>query len=84
MVSGKLAAPDHGRRSGPPGSSNRFTTEQIIRKIVATIGPDIPQAIALDRSLGFGAIGTACRHALVRGRYLDEVIAESWIDAGRK
>ena len=37
------------------GSSNRFTTEQIIPKIVATIGPDIPR-----------------------------VIAESWIDTGRK
>ena len=32
-MSGRLRAPDHGWRSSPHGSSRRFTTEQIIRKL---------------------------------------------------
>lgn len=49
-------------------------------KIMANIRADNPQAIAFYVSQGFNIIGTARNHALFRGRYIDEVLAEKLID----
>jgi L-amino acid N-acyltransferase YncA len=49
-------------------------------KISATIRADNPQAVSFYLSQGFRVIGTAQKHALVRGKYIDEVIAEKLID----
>jgi L-amino acid N-acyltransferase YncA len=46
------------------------------RKLMATIRADNPGAISYYQGIGFQLIGTARQHALVRGRYLDEVLAE--------
>lgn len=48
-------------------------------KLMATIRADNPQAIAFYLRQGFRIIGTAYRHALIHGRYVDEVMAERWI-----
>ncbi len=48
-------------------------------KIIATIRADNPQAIAFYTGQGFAVVGTARRHALLNGRYVDEVITEKWI-----
>jgi L-amino acid N-acyltransferase YncA len=49
------------------------------RKVVATIRADNPQAIAFYQSQEFSIVGTARRHARVRGVDLDEVLMERWI-----
>lgn len=46
------------------------------RKILAMIRADNPQAVAFYQRQGFGMIGTAREHALVQGRYVDEVLME--------
>ena len=51
-------------------------------KIVATIRADNPMAVAFYRSQGFREVGTARKHALVRGRYVDEVLMETLLDRG--
>ncbi|MHC4993401.1 MAG: GNAT family N-acetyltransferase [Planctomycetota bacterium] len=45
------------------------------RKLRATIRADNLDALSFYRSRGFETIGTARRHALVRGTYVDEVIS---------
>lgn len=52
------------------------------RKLMATIRADNDAAIAFYRGLGFEHVGVARRHALIGGRYIDEVIAECWIGDG--
>jgi L-amino acid N-acyltransferase YncA len=54
--------------------------EQGFLKLVATIRADNPQAISFYQSLGFKVIGTAKDHALVGGTYVDETLAEKFID----
>ena len=54
--------------------------EQGFLKIGATVRADNPQAIAFYRSQGFQVIGTAQKHALVGGVYLDEILMERFID----
>ena len=49
-------------------------------KINATIRADNPQAVSFYLSQGFRIIGTAQKHALVRGKYIDEILAERFID----
>lgn len=46
------------------------------RKLSATIRADNPHAVAFYLRQGFRLIGTAQQHALIRGRYVDEVLAE--------
>ena len=46
------------------------------RKILATIRADNPGAIAFYRTQGFERVGTLRAHALVRGRFVDEVLME--------
>lgn len=48
-------------------------------KLRATIRADSPQAVAFYLSQGFKIIGTAPKHACVRGEYIDEVLAERFI-----
>lgn len=48
-------------------------------KLMATIRADNPQAIAFYVRQGFRVIGTAHRHALIHGRYVDEVMTERWL-----
>jgi L-amino acid N-acyltransferase YncA len=50
------------------------------RKVMATIRADNDAAVAFYRGLGFEHVGVARRHALIGGRYIDEVIAERWIN----
>ena len=57
----------------------RAALAQGFRKISATIRADNPGAVAFYASQGFRRIGIARQHALVRGRYLDEVLAEKFI-----
>ena len=54
----------------------RAARERGFRKVWAPIRADNPAAVAFYRSQGFRVIGTARAHALVRGAYLDEVLAE--------
>lgn len=49
-------------------------------KILATIRADNPQAVPFYLSQGFRVIGTARKHAFVRGKYVDEILAEKLID----
>ncbi len=48
-------------------------------KLMATIRADNPNALAFYTALGFRTVGVAERHARVRGRYVDEILAERWI-----
>jgi len=50
---------------------------QILR---ATIRADNPQAIAFYQEQGFKIIGTAAKHAYVQGQYIDEILAERFLD----
>lgn len=45
-------------------------------KLWATVRADNPPAVSFYRSQGFGIIGTARKHAFVRGNYLDEILME--------
>lgn len=57
----------------------RAAAAQGFRKISATIRADNPGAIAFYQRQGFRRIGIARQHALVRGRYVDEILAEKLI-----
>lgn len=48
-------------------------------KIMATVRADNPQAVSFYGSQGFKVVGTAHKHALVRGRYVDEIFMEKFI-----
>jgi L-amino acid N-acyltransferase YncA len=49
-------------------------------KICATVRADNPPAVAFYQSQGFRVIGTAQKHALVGGKYIDEVFMEKFVD----
>ncbi|MHC4548176.1 MAG: GNAT family N-acetyltransferase [Planctomycetota bacterium] len=49
-------------------------------KIGATIRADNRAAVSFYRSQGFRIIGTAGRHAFLRGRFVDEILMERLID----
>jgi L-amino acid N-acyltransferase YncA len=49
-------------------------------KISSTIRADNTQAVSFYLSQGFRVIGTVQKHALVRSKYIDEVIAEKLFD----
>ena len=53
--------------------------ENGFQKLTATIRADNLQAIAFYKSQGFTIIGTAQKHALIQGKYIDEILAEKWI-----
>ena len=46
------------------------------RKVIATVRADNRGALGFYRRQSFSLIGTARRHALVRGRYADEIMLE--------
>jgi L-amino acid N-acyltransferase YncA len=54
--------------------------EQGFIKLSATIRADNPQAVSFYLSQGFRVIGTAQKHAFVRGKYIDEILMEKFID----
>ena len=56
------------------------TKELGFKKICATVRADNPPAVAFYQSQGFRVIGTAQKHAFVRGKYIDEVFMEKFID----
>jgi len=58
----------------------RAAREQGFRKLRATIRADNPGAIAFYLSRGFEVIGIAREHAFIDGRYVDEVLAERFLD----
>jgi L-amino acid N-acyltransferase YncA len=49
-------------------------------KIMATVRADNPQAVSFYGSQGFKIVGTAHKHAFVRGRYIDEIFMEKIIE----
>lgn len=49
-------------------------------KLSATIRADNPRAVAFYLSQGFRLIGTAQRHARVGGRFVDEILAEKFLE----
>ena len=57
----------------------RVARELGFLKMIATIRVDNPQAFSFYQSLGFKTVGTAQRHAFVRGRYIDEVLMERFM-----
>jgi L-amino acid N-acyltransferase YncA len=57
----------------------RAANELGFMKLRATIRADNPEAIAFYLGQGFEIIGTAPKHACVRGEYIDEVLAERFI-----
>mgnify|MGYP001816100272 CR=1 FL=1 len=58
----------------------RAAKAQGFLKIRATVRADNAPAIAFYRSQGFEVIRTAQKHALVGGKYLDEILTERFID----
>jgi L-amino acid N-acyltransferase YncA len=58
----------------------RAAKEQGFLKVMATIRADNPEAVSFYSSQGFRRIGTAHKHALVRGRFIDEIIMEKFLD----
>jgi L-amino acid N-acyltransferase YncA len=71
-------------RSGVGRSLSRATFAEAkargFMKILGTIRADNSVAVSFYRSQGFRVIGTAQRHALVRGRPLDEILMEKLLD----
>jgi L-amino acid N-acyltransferase YncA len=58
----------------------REARERGFLKLCATIRADNPQAVSFYLSQGFRIVGTAKKHALVKGNYIDEIFAEKLID----
>lgn len=58
----------------------RVAKERGFQKLMAAIRADNPHAISFYQSQGFEQIGTAKRHVQLRGRYIDEVFMEKFID----
>ena len=85
VISTFVALGSHGRGVGRSLSeaTSRVATRLGFVKIGATIRADNAGAVAFYLSQGFRIVGTAQRHALVRGRYVDEVLAEKFIDQRR-
>lgn len=72
------------RRNGIGASLCRATFGQAraqgFLKLMTTIRADNSAAISFYQSQGFRIIGTAHKHAWVRGQYIDEILAERFID----
>ena len=81
VISTFVALGSHGRGVGRSLSEATFraATRLGFIKISATIRADNPRAVAFYLSQGFRIVGTAERHALIRGKYVDEVLAEKFI-----
>lgn len=58
----------------------REASAQGFLKICATVRADNPQAVSFYLSQGFRIIGTAHKHALVKGKYVDEIFMEKLLD----
>ena len=71
-------------RSGIGQSLSQVTFQQAkdlgFLKICATVRADNRQAVSFYVSQGFGIIGTALRHAFVRGKHVDEILMERLFD----
>jgi L-amino acid N-acyltransferase YncA len=50
-------------------------------KLTAIIRADNPNAFAFYRSLGFKPTGTARKHVCIRGKYIDEVFMERFLES---
>ena len=76
-----LAAREKGIGRSLSQATFRLAEERGYRKIKATIRADNPGAVFFYQSQGFRTIGTAYRHALVRDKYVDEILMEKWLPA---
>ena len=72
----------HGRGIGRNLSEATFPAAKKLGfiKISAAIRADNPRAVSFYLSQGFRIIGTAQRHAFIRGKYVDEILAERFVD----
>jgi L-amino acid N-acyltransferase YncA len=52
---------------------------QRFEKLFAFVRSDNPAALDAYRRHGFDVIGTARRHAKIAGRYVDEIMIETWL-----
>ncbi len=48
-------------------------------KLMANVRADNPAALAFYQQQGFAVIGTAHRHALIAGRFIDEIFLEKFL-----
>ena len=74
-----LAARRNGIGRSLSQATFRAAKERGFLKIIALIRADNPPAVAFYGSQGFKVIGTAQKHAFVRGQYIDEVLMERFI-----
>jgi L-amino acid N-acyltransferase YncA len=74
-----LASQRKGRGRSLSKKTFKDAKQQGFNKIFATIRADNPQEISFYRIQGFEVIGTAQKHAFVRGRYIDEVFMEKFL-----
>ena len=81
-VSTFVSLGSHGRGigSGLSLATFRAARERGFLKISATIRADNPRALSFYLRQGFRVIGTVQNHALVGGKYIDEILAEKFID----
>lgn len=72
------------QRKGIGGSLSRATFQAAkklgFHKISATVRADNPRAVSFYQSQGFRVIGTAEKHAFIRGKYVDEILMEKLIN----
>lgn len=76
------------RRRGIGGALTQATFEAArarrFRKLCASVRADNSIAVAFYLGQGFRIVGTAERHAWVRGRYVDEVMMETFIESSSR
>jgi L-amino acid N-acyltransferase YncA len=82
VISTFVSLSAHGQGIGHSLSQATFQAAQALgfTKISATIRADNPRAVAFYLGQGFRIIGAAHKHALVHGRYIDEILAERFLD----
>jgi L-amino acid N-acyltransferase YncA len=82
VISTFVSLGSHGRGIGRTLSEATFRAAKELGfvKISATIRADNPRAVSFYLRQGFRIVGTAQRHALIGGEYVDEVLAEKFLD----
>jgi L-amino acid N-acyltransferase YncA len=81
VISTFVSLDSHGQGIGRSLSEVTFRAAKRLGfiKISAAIRADNPRAVSFYLSQGFRIIGTAQRHAFIRGKYVDEILAERFV-----